>query len=298
MAQFGLNIDQNVHYLCKVKKDAWEKGSRAMMAELALEYATSLYRHSLPAPGNDPLQGNGGTAKAMEQGIYNVTKDINSMFYPLSKHSIKELVGMRSDLVFQLDSPLWQDPQLEKAWNTRDMDVLFMTFQTLGTATGESDYLNLEKTNFAEVSDNNINYVETPSIELQQSAMKNGRWDRRTTYAVKNAAVIKAFIAARIKSVGSSANGWVDCIKKLKGVVSSIMPGRGVGEVTISDNPHSLTYFIKNEKGNPNNQLDKAIQKVSGEIQQLQTSKARALVDLVAKISIPKLVPKKRNRSP
>ncbi len=63
-----------------------------MMAEVALENATALYKHSFPAPGNDPLKGNSGGPEAYQQGQYNLTKDINSMFYPIGNHSVRDLV--------------------------------------------------------------------------------------------------------------------------------------------------------------------------------------------------------------
>lgn len=283
-----------VHYLCKLQAAAWKAGYEKMMAEAALEQATALYKHSFPAPGNDPLKGDSGTQAAYEQGQYNLTKDINSMFYPIGKHSVKDLVGMRNRAVFQIDNPIqWNDPDLEKAWQAQDMDILFMAFQTMGTDTGESDYLNLEKTNFNEVAADTVNYIETPNEEIHQSSMRNGRWDGKTKTAVRNRAAIQKFLGEKMRNIGRSANGWVDCVKKLGGQLSAMMPGRGAGTVDIKRDASGIKYTLTNAYGNPNGMLDDAIDKVNKDTELLLIKKSKELVDMVAKIKPP---PNKRNR--
>jgi hypothetical protein len=294
---FGVTLrgdGMQVHYLCKLQAAAWKAGYEKMMAEVALENATALYKHSFPAPGNDPLKGNSGGPEAYQQGQYNLTKDINSMFYPIGNHSVRDLVGMRNRAVFQIDNPIqWQDPDLEKAWQAQDMDILFMAFQTLGTDTGESDYLNLEKTNFNEVSADTVNYIETPNEEIHQSSMRNGRWDGRTKTAVRSRAAIQTFLSQKMKSIGRSANGWVDCIKKLGGQINALMPGKGLGTVDIKRDATGIKYVLTNAYGNPNGMADDAIAKVIQETNATFIRKTKELVDMVAKVKPP---PNRRNR--
>lgn len=283
-----------VHYLCKLQAAAWKAGYEKMMAETALAQATALYKHSFPAPGNDPLKGNSGTDEAYKQGQYNLTRDINSMFYPIGKHSVKELVGMRNRAVFQIDNPIqWNDPDLERAWNAQDMDILFMAFQTQGTWSGESDYLNLENTFFNEVAADTVNYIETPNEEIHQSSMRNGRWDGKTKTAVRNRAAIQRYLAVKMKDIGRSANGWVDCIKKLGGQISALMPGRGAGTVDVKRDASGIRYTMTNNYGNPNGMLDEAIDKVNRDMDMLLIKKSKELVDTVSKVKPP---PAKRNR--
>ena len=283
-----------VHYLCKLQAAAWKAGYEKMMAEVALEHATALYKHSFPAPGNDPLKGNSGGPEAYEQGKYNLTKDINSMFYPIGKHSVRELVGMRNRAVFQIDNPIqWQDEDLARAWAAQDMDILFMAFQTKGTWSGESDYLNLENTFFNEVAADTVTYMETPNEEVHQSSMRNGRWDGKTKTAVRNRAAIQKFLSQKMKDIGRSANGWVDCIKKLGGQISALMPGKGLGTVDIKRDATGIQYSLTNAYGNPNGMADEAIAKVVQETNGVFVRKTKELVDMVAKVKPP---PNRRNR--
>jgi hypothetical protein len=285
----------HLHHLCKLKAAAWKKGYESIMREVAIETVQGFLKHSYPAPGNDPMAGNGNTPAAKQQGEYNLRRDINSMFYPLSKHSVKELVGMRNTAVFQLENPIqWQDESLAKAWESQDMDSLFMAFQSMGTATGENnDYINNELTYFKETQIDTVNYVGMPNEELHKSAMVRGRWDKKTRYAVRNREAVEQFLAKKMREVGKSANGWVDCLKQLGSMASSVMPGKGIGSVTRKDSKDSIVYSINNPYGNPNGMLDEAIAKVLSDSNQMLLKKTQELVDTVAKIKAP---PRKRNR--
>lgn len=284
----------HLHHLCKLKAAAWKAGYEKMMHDIAVETATRMLNHSYPAPGNDPTQGKGNTQEAKAQGEYNLRKDIEHMFYPLDKHSVKELVGMRNNVVFQLDNPIqWRDPDLERAWKSQDMDILFMAFQSLGTYTGESDWLNLENTMFNEVQANTVNYVEVPNEEIHQSSMKNGRWDGKTKTAVRNKQVIEQFLRRKMRDIGRSANGWVDILKKLGSMVSSVLPGRGSGTLSIKQGGGNITYSMENLHGNPNGMLTDVQAKVLQDMNTMLLDRTKQLVDTVAKIKPP---PRKRNR--
>jgi hypothetical protein len=248
-----------LQFQMKAQQDAFKHGYEELMRTVAISTAHSLLRHSFPAVGNEPWSGNGNSAAAKEQGEYNLRKDINNMFYPLSNHSVKELVGMRNPAVFQLDNPIqWRDESLARAWANQDMDTLFMSFQSLGTYTGENDWLNLENTMFNEVQANKVNYVGIPNEELHKRAMVNGRWDKKTRYAVKNREVITQFIAKKMRDIGKSANGWVDCIRKLGSQVSQALPGKGSGSVKIDRSNGSITYSLDNAHGDPNGMITKS----------------------------------------
>jgi hypothetical protein len=274
---------------CKVREAAWRAGYPKVLKDVAIETAKAFLAHSYPAPGNDPMKGDGNTPAAKQQGEYNLRKDINSMFYPLSKHSVKELVGMRNDVVFQLGNPIeWRDESLARAWASQDMDSLFMAFHSLGTATGEAnDYINNELTYFNDVQLNTVNYVEVPNEEIHQSSMRNGRWDGKTRTAVRNRQVIEQFIRRKMRDIGKSANGWVDILKKLGSAASSVLPGKGLGTLTKTNGQNSVGYKMNNAWGNPNGMLDAAKDKVVNDSRALLKQKTKELVDRVTKMPGP-----------
>jgi hypothetical protein len=96
-----------------------------------------------------------------------------------------------------------------------------------------------------------------------------------------------------MRNIGRSANGWVDCVKKLGGQLSALMPGRGSGTVDIKRDASGIRYSMTNIYGNPNGMLDDAIDKVNKDIDLLLIKKSKELVDMVAKVKPP---PNKRNR--
>ena len=176
----------------KAQQDAFKAGYFEIMRTIALSTAKSMLNHSYPAPGNDLKLGMGNSSEAYEQGKYNLRRDIESIFYPLNRHSVKELAMARDPVLWQLDNPIeWRDPDLKQAWESRNMDIMWNTFATLGTDVGEQDVFNQEITNFAYIQAQKVHYVGTPSTDLHEQARVNGAWDRKTRYAVRDKQAIE-----------------------------------------------------------------------------------------------------------
>jgi hypothetical protein len=284
----NVNLSGNAKPLAfqmKAQQDAFKAGYFEVMRNVAMSTAKSLLNHSYPAPGNDLKLGMGNSQEAFEQGKYNLRRDIESIFYPLNKHSVRELAMSRDPVLWQLDNPIeWRDPDLKRAWESRNMDIMFNTFATLGTDVGEQDVFNQEITNFASVEAEKVNYIASPTAEIHEKAKVNGAWDKKTRFAVRDRAAIESFIAQKIRSIGKSANGWVDVIKKLGGQVGQALPGRGIGDVKLNQSGNQISYDMENAYGDPNGMVTKSgvLTKVMDEEQK----KADALFqDLIKRVT-------------
>ena len=237
-----------------------------IMREGARDVAEGIVRHSYPAPGNDPLAGQGNTAAARKQGEENVRGEITSMFIPMDRYSLSAFIKQRNEVVFMMANPIeWRSDVMKRAWQSRDMDKLYESFK-------KNDFVNSE----SEPPD--VPYVETPTIGVQQSMMKNGRWDGKSSVLVRNRRVVEAFVAQRLKSVGKSVNGWVDICKQLKGNVMKVMQGKGYGVAKLTKVQDGEVYVLKNPNGNPNGMMDKSIQKVLQEEQPSFRAKVDAFI--------------------
>lgn len=286
----SVSLTGNAHALksqMAAQQHAFKHGYEEVMRTVAISTAHSLLRHSYPAVGNEPWNGQGNTAGAKEQGEYNLRRDIESIFYPVTRHSVRELAMSKDPVLWQLGNPIeWRDPQLKQAWESRDMEVMFNTFATRGTDVGEQDVFNYEITNFASVEAQKVNYVATPTSALHDRAKVNGAWDRKTRYAVRDKTAIENYISQQLRNIGRSANGWIDCIKQLGSQVGQALPGKGSGSVKIDRAGGSISYTLENVHGDPNGMITKnqVLTKVMAEEQQKMTELYGDLMKRVAAV--------------
>ncbi len=251
--------------------------------DASIETAQELIKHSFPAPGNNPLTGQGNTVEAKKQGEYNVRKDIESMFIPLDDFRVADLVLQKNRAVFSMNNPIeWRSEGLRKAWENQDMDTLYNAFSRGGGETAEDwdeqDYQ--EKAKMAA----SLDYLGSPSVQAQRSMMSRGRWDRQSKAIVDNRAVVEKFIMQRLQSVGKSVNGWIDCLRQLGGRANSVMPARGQGTVKMTVSPEVQITF-SNPNGDPNGMLSAtgAFQKVEQIVAPSFQKKAEEMLDRVFK---------------
>jgi hypothetical protein len=199
------------------------------------------------------MAGKGNTLEALGMGVYNLQKDINSMFVPLDEVRVSTLVAQRNELLWNLNNPIqWRDEALAKAWSARNMDALYNAFQSVNDNLGEYDYD--EGAMFKQQDFKQMEYSDRPTVALQMQARVNGRWDKKTKIAVKNRQVIESFIKERVRSIGKSANGWIECLKALGSSVAAVLPGKGKG--SISKNGDQIV--LNNPLGNPNGMVTRA----------------------------------------
>jgi hypothetical protein len=243
-----------------------------VLREGTRDYATEIVKHSYPSPGNNPLSGQGNTQGAKQQGEDNVRRDIISMFKPIDRYSVSAFVKNRNSSVFQMADPIdWRSAKLRQAWEKQDMDTLYEAFK-------KNDFVN----STPEPADD-MPYVETPTIGVQNSMMNRGRWNGKDSVLVRNRKVIEAFVSERIKSVGKSVNGWIDIVRQLKGSVSKTMSGRGIGSATLSKDKEGASYVLKNPYGNPNGMMNQALKKVSEEQKPIFRAKVDAFIKSMIK---------------
>lgn len=241
IAEFSKNMAiQRMHFL-----EAFPQ----LAKNAAISTCKNHIAHSFPAPGNNPMSGQGNTTAALQQGKDNLAKEIRSMFIPLNSMSVASLVAQRNELLWNLDNPIqWKDEGLAKAWATRNMDAMWDAF--MSTDQGLGDYQYDEGSLYKAQDFKKIEYSEKPTLALQtQMRQPNGRWDGRSKVAVKNRAVIEQFIKQRAQSIGKSANGWKDCLSQLGSTIMSVFPGRGVGKVSQSGNKGDVVIRMRNAKG-------------------------------------------------
>lgn len=224
---------------------------------VAQDMARDFLAYSFPAVGNDPKSAKGGTEAAKQQGIKNLRYDINSMFIPLKKFTVKQLVMQKNPLVWQLGNPIvWRDEGLARAWNRQDMDTLFNAFASIDDGMGDDDTIGRydydEGAMFKEQDLNQVKLADRPTISLQKQMMTAGRWNKRDRVAITEASTIRAFIAHRQKSIGKSANGWNKCLSDLGGVKKSILPGKGKGGAYKVGKNLDAEYRMENPWGDPN----------------------------------------------
>jgi hypothetical protein len=273
---------QRMHFL-----EAFPK----LAQDAAISTCKNHMAHSFPSPGNNPMSGQGNTSSALQQGKDNLSKEIRSMFVPLSSMSVASLVAQRNELLWNLDNPIqWRDEGLARAWSNRNMDAMWDAF--MSTDGGLGDFAYDEGSDFKAQDFNKIEYSEKPTVALQmQMRQPNGRWDGKSKVAVKNRAVIEQFIRQRAQSIGKSANGWKECLSQLGSSIMSIFPGKGVGTVSQSGSKGDVIIRMKNAKGDFAGMLAKSgvLEKIKAE----ETDKfARACREKIAQIIKAHTMPK------
>ena len=247
-----------------------------ILDDAARNTAEELAKHSLPAPGSNPLSGKGNTKEAWDKGQHNVRRDLYSMFVPLESKSVRDLVRQKNMAVFDLANPIdWRDDDLRKAWENRDMETLYNTFSKLTTHVGEADEFEYGE---REEDLEELPYIPEPTIKAQQSMMVRGRWDGRSKMLVKNRKVLASFVKQRLLSVGTSVNGWVNIAKRFKSSIIKIMPGAGDGKIAFRNAQGGGEWVMENKYGDPNGMMTEVIQKVARE---QQVEMAKKLQDLV-----------------
>ena len=219
--------------------------------------AKAFLAQSFPAVGNDPLNKQGGTPAALAQGKANIGSDINSMFIPLKKFTVKELVMQRNPLVWHLGNPIpWRDAGLAKAWARQDMDTLFNAFSSIDDKMGDDDTIGRydydEGSMHVEQNYKLTQYIESPTIGVQRQMMRHGRWNKQDKIAVRDAAVVRKFIQKRQQDIGKSANGWKQCLTDLGSPAVSSLPAQGKGKATQTINGADVSLSLSNPFGDPN----------------------------------------------
>lgn len=256
--------------------NVFKKEYNKILLESAKDTAESLAKRSYPTTSGNPAQGGGNTPEAMAHGEANVRRDLYGMFRPLESFSVRELVRQKNMAVFDLANPIdWKDDDLRKAWENRDMEILYNTFSRLTTHVGEADEFEYGE---QEEQLEEIPYVAMPTIQDQQKMMRNGRWDKQSKMLVKNRAVLAKFVAQRLRSVGTVVNGWVKIAQQLRGSIAKIMPGKGEGSAKFRSAKGGGEWILTNKYGNPNGMLSHVMQEVAAEEQQNLQKKAYDLV--------------------
>lgn len=247
-----------------------------ILEESARDTAQELAKHSLPAPGNNPLSGRGNTAEALKQGEENVRRDLYNMFIPMDSLSVKDLVKARNTAVFDMAKPIdWRSKELRRAWEGRDMDTLYEAFKrSSGTDVNEL----LEDKELEQMS-----YIPTPTVQDQYKMMNRGRWDGKSRALVRDRRTLAQFVARRLQSVGTSVNGWVSIAKQFKGTLAKLLPGRGSGSAKLVKAKGGNQWVLSNKYGDPNGMLSSVMQKVTIEQQQALTKKVHDLITKSAK---------------
>ena len=224
--------------------------------------AKDMLEMSFPAPNNDPLARKGGTQEALNQGMKNIQTDINKMFVPLNKFTVRELVMQKNPRVFMLGNPIvWRDEGLARSWANHDMETLFNAFASIDDGMGDDDTIGRydydEGAMFKEQDFKSIRYVGSPNIGLQKGMMKNGRWNKKDRVAVDNTTVIRKFVQERQKSIGKSANGWNKCLGDIGQAGKSALPASGKGGATATITGLDKKWSLKNPLGDPNGWVSK-----------------------------------------
>jgi hypothetical protein len=255
--RFDISADTKAFKQALKKASAGIHKTNEATRNVAQDIARDFLAYSFPAVGNDPRSGKGGTEAAKQQGIKNLRADINGMFFPLKKFTVRELVMQRNPLVFQLGNPIkWRNEGLARAWQRQDMDTLFEAFAAIDDGLGEYDYD--EGSLFRAQDQSQVKLYDRPTIGLQKQMMTEGRWNKRDRVAIKDAATIRAFIENRKKSIGKSANGWDKCLSDLGGVKKSVLPGKGLGGAYKVGKNLDAEYRLENPWGDPNGWVSKA----------------------------------------
>lgn len=212
-----------------------------LVKECAISVCKAFMKHSYPAVGNDPETGQGGSQAAREQGEYNLQRDIHQMFVPLERYRVADFVHRKDSVVFEMEDPIeWRSKSLEAAWKSENMDALYNAF----SKTEESPYAKELK---------EFPYAPEPTVALQRAVLP---FRGKRKIIVKNRQVIDDFAKERMKSIGRSANGWVECVESLGSTLETALLGTGAGRVTVSDGGATVT--VENQFGDPNKMITKS----------------------------------------
>lgn len=281
-AQVRVNGAALAAWCRSVVKNFNGKEYNKLLLDQAKETAEELAKNSLPSPSFRPGMGDGNTPEAFKAGEMNVRRELYQMFRPLESFSVRQLAAARNPAVFEMAEPInWRDPDLRKAWESRNMDIMWNTFAKLHSSVGETDEFEYQEREQGDEGLAKMPYVATPTINAQYSMMRNGQWNGKSRMLVKNRAVLAKFVRERIQSVGKSVNGWVQAAQQLRSSIARVMPGAGEGKATLKAVNGGHEWTLENKYGNPNGMMTATLQRIGNQ----QTQKFHAKVyDWVKKI--------------
>lgn len=219
------------------------------LKEYVVECVKELLKKSYPAPGNDPTNGGGGTAAAVDQGKDNLAAEINSAFTTWDNTKVGDLIMAKNEAVlWNLNNPIaWRNPRLERAFNTKDIDTLYRAFAGAGWVENE------DKTNYQpDISTDMHAKARDPASGAILAAVKN---NKQLRISVRDRQAIESYIITKQKSIGTMAGGWIKALSALGSPVADPFGGAGAGGATISNK--GLTIKATNELGDYNGMISR-----------------------------------------
>lgn len=205
---------------------------------------------SHPILGNDPRGEGGGTNPAFDQGLENLTKEINRAFTTWDNTKVGDLIMARNEAVlWSMNNPIdWRNPRLKKAWEKRDINYLYDTFKIAGWTENPTAG----------------NFVDQPTEELHDR-MRDPKTGGIRAEILKNPSLrisvrdreaIEAYIMQKKTSIGKMAGGWVKALRALgNNYPSPFDPNVGSGSASVSEN--GLTLKASNSYGDFNYMISK-----------------------------------------
>jgi hypothetical protein len=222
-----------------------------------------LMARTYPVVNNDPKTLTGGTDAGIKQGIHNVVKDVHSAFGLWRDIPVGSVIMSKNqDLLWNLDNPIdWYTPSLADAWEKRDFNTLFNTFQRAGW---EAE----DKVKTAEEATVPIyDKLRDSSGKLKTDSRRYGG-----KVYVRSEASINSVIAQKVAHIGKMYGGWVDCIKDLRGITGAVDLGQGKGSATTTNAGLDIGISITNEYGDFNGMMSK-----TGEVDRVVNDEMRVL---------------------
>ena len=224
----------------------------AYVRQCCADICTDLIKHSYPAEGNDIKSGKGGTYAAVNQGFENIKRDVWRGFTHTGNIKAGDAIMQRNaDLIANLGNPIvWQNEGLKKAWESRNVDVLYKAFKQAGW----------------EESDGKIHYVDVPTVSIYQKmrdpntgAIKEAlKHNKALRIHTPDKSKVDQIIAEKFKSVGKMAGGWVECLRQLSRMSPIVYPSKkGSGKVYAVGQGAEYGVIAVNEFGDFNGMVSR-----------------------------------------